>query len=279
MTEWATRYLNLLGLDRPESHSLDWLRRFGGAHLRAVPFCNVTAIQRRMASRGEGVPPLEREALLHAWEQRTGGGVCFEVAEMVWTLLRKLGYEAHVVLGQITFPGSHQAVVVRLREGPYMADLGCGAPLPDPIPLIRDTEYHVAALGYRFRPDLASMTCAQDRLIDGEWTEFCRYDLRPASDEERHAGYQRHHDPGESWVVGGVTLMRYFDAEGEVVALRDGRFTRYRAGEKHSAPVAADAEYERHVRDDLRWPELPIDEALRALRMLRSSEPTGQTPT
>ncbi len=265
LTDWATRYLRLLGLEA-ESPSLDWLRRFGAAHLRAVPFCNVTSILRRSAADGETVPPVDRESQLAAWEQRTGGGVCFEVAEMVSTLLRELGYETHIVLGQITFPASHQAVVVRLREGPYMVDLGCGAPLPEPIPLIRESEYHVAGLGYRFRPDLASMTCVQDRFIDGVWTEFCHYDLRPATDEERDAGYQRHHIPGETWVVGSITLVRFLD--GNVLALRDGRFTRYEDAGKQSFEVTTDAEYAHHLLDDLRWPELPVDDALRALREL-----------
>src|SRR5690606_11316760 len=101
--------------------------------------------------------------------------------------------------------------------------------------------------------------------IDGVWTEFCQYDLRPASEEERDQGYQRHHIPGETWVVGSITLMRYFDATGEVFALRDGRFTHYREAGKLSLDVTAAADYERHLREDLVWPELPIADALQAL--------------
>jgi arylamine N-acetyltransferase len=212
--------------------------------------------------------------MLATWEQRTGGGVCFEVAGMVSKLLGELGYQAHVVLGQITFPASHQAVVVRLREGPYMLDLGVGAPLPDPIPLIRASEYHVAGLGYRFRPDLASMTCVQERKIDGEWVEHCSYDLRPATEEVRDAGYQRHHIPGETWVIGSITLMRYFDVEASVVALRDGRITLYDGEGKQSAEVQSDDELARRVVEDLRWPELPVVRAAQALRDFnRQSEP------
>jgi arylamine N-acetyltransferase len=270
VNDWTRRYLDLLGLEA-EPPSLDWLKRFGAAHLRIAPFCNVTAIMRRRAAAGEIVPPLDHEAQLSAWERKAGGGVCFEVADMVSALLGELGYECHIVLGQITFPASHQAVVVRLREGPYMLDLGCGAPLPDPIPLIRTTEYHVAGLGYRFRPDLASMTCGQDRFLGGEWVEFCRYDLRPATDEDRDVGYQRHHIPGETWVVGTVTLMRYFhgEDESEVVSLRDGRWNRFREGEKYTAEVLTDDEYQELIADALRWPELPVKEALQALRELR----------
>ena len=275
MTTWTQRYLKLLDLEPPPAlPDLDWLRRFGAAHLDAVSFCNVTAIQRRFEADGDAVPPVDHEAQLRAWEQRTGGGVCFEVAEMVSKLLGEMGYDVHLVLGQITFPASHQAVVVRLREGPYMVDLGCGAPLAEPIPLISTSEYHVAGLGYRFRPDLASMTCVQDRLIDGEWSEFCPYDLRPADPETREVGYQRHHIPGETWVIGSITLVRYLN--GDVLALRDGRFTRYGADtSKQTLEVVSDAALERHVVEDLGWPELPVANAIQSLRTLRSRASTA----
>jgi arylamine N-acetyltransferase len=266
MNEWTARYLKLVGLE-PASPSLDWLRRFGEAHLRAVPFTNVTSVLRRHASTGETVPPLDVDALLDVWEQRTGGGVCFETAGMVFRLLRELGYDVHQVLGEITFPGSHQAVAARLREGPFLVDLGCGAPLPEPIPLLRDSEYHAAGLGYRFRPDLGTMTCVQDRLIDGAWTAHCRYDLRPASEEACDAAYQRHHIPGETWVLGTFTLVRYLGSE--VIALREGRVTHYAADSKHSIELATHGEYERYFREDLGWPELPIAEALVALEALQ----------
>jgi arylamine N-acetyltransferase len=239
-----------------------------------VPFCNVTSIQRRVAATGESVSPLDFDALLTTWESRTGGGICFEVAGMVCRLLEELGYAAQVVLGQIAFPGSHQAVVVRLREGPYIVDLGCGEPLPEPIPLVRASEYHAAGLSYRFQPDLGAMTCVQERLIDGEWSPFCPYDLRPATDEAREEAYQRHHIAGETWVTTGITLVRYFEAEDELVALRNGRFTRYEAAAKHTEEVATDEEYERLVREGMRWPELPIVDALEALRVLRGVEPS-----
>lgn len=269
MNAWSERYLALLDLEPPRAPSLEWLERFCSAHLHAVPFSNLTAIRRRFEAGGDSVPPLDLEALLATWEERLGGGICFEVSAMVSDLLEELGYDVHLVLGNISFPASHQAVVVRLREGPYLVDLGCGAPFMEPIPLIRTTEYHFAGLGYRFRPDLASMTCVQDRLIDGEWTEHCPYDLRPADEEVREAAYQRHHNPGETWVIGGITVVRCFQESEEVVALRDARITRYGPGAaKLTSEVTSDSDLERHAREDLRWPELPVTETAQMLRAL-----------
>jgi len=69
------------------------------------------------------------------------------------------------------------------------------------------------------------MTCVQDRFIDGEWTPHCRYDLRPAADDDREAAYQRHHVAGLTWVTNSFTLVLFRDAGREVLSLRDGRVT------------------------------------------------------
>lgn len=266
-TTWTARYLAVLGLAE-EPPSLEWLGRFGEAHLRHVPFENFTSLRRSVAA-GEGaLPPLDTEALLAGWERGAGGGVCFEVATMVSEVLASLGYDAYPVLGQISFPASHQAVVVRLEGAHYLIDLGNGAPMPQPIPLDRVSEYHAAGLSYRFRPDLSEMTCVQDRLIDGTWTPFCQYDLNPASDADRDAGYRRHHDPAESWVAGSITLVRYMQDEGEVLQVRDGAFTRHTAEGKHTTRVT-DTDQLRHiVAEAMHLPGLPFEEALSALRRL-----------
>src|SRR3712207_2804062 len=132
--EWLGRYVDLLGVDHPVP-GLDALGRRTRAHLGAVPFENVTSIRRRRAARGRPVPPLDSEALLAGWEQKRSGGLCFEVAEMFSRLLVSLGYRAQVVLGFITFLGSHQAVLVELDGRRYLVDVGNGAPFFEPIPL------------------------------------------------------------------------------------------------------------------------------------------------
>jgi arylamine N-acetyltransferase len=116
---------------------------------------------------------------LESSEHHRGGGVCFEVAEMFSRLLVALGYHAYLVLAQISFPGSHQAVVVELHGRSYLADVSNGAPFFEPIPLDRVVEIRRFGLAYRFRPGEAAGHWVQERLIQGTWELFCRYDLRP----------------------------------------------------------------------------------------------------
>src|SRR5215213_9159999 len=94
---WVERYLALLSVER-EAPSLPALGRLIRAHLAAVPFENVTSILRRHGCPGTGlVPAVDPDQVLQTWEARAGGGVCFEVAEMLSTLLTALGYQAYPV--------------------------------------------------------------------------------------------------------------------------------------------------------------------------------------
>ena len=69
---------------------------------------------------------------------------------MLLRLVQGLGYRARPILCQISFPGSHQAVVVNLEGGRYCSMRGNGAPFFEPIPLGGEFELRGAGLSYRF---------------------------------------------------------------------------------------------------------------------------------
>jgi len=107
------RYLRMLGLTQ-EPPSLEALARLTRAHILAVPFENVSSILRARAGGGAPASPVDPETELDAWASQRGGGVCFEVADTFSRLLIALGYRAHPVLCESSFPGSHQAILVDL---------------------------------------------------------------------------------------------------------------------------------------------------------------------
>jgi N-hydroxyarylamine O-acetyltransferase len=258
---WVTRYLALLGVVlEPPSHEA--LARLTRAHVGTVLFENVSSILRRQAHPTGPVPPVDPEVLLATWEQGRGGGVCFELVEMFSRLLVELGYRAHPVLGHMAFPGAHQAVLVQLDGRRYLADVGNGAPFFEPIPLEGEVEVRRAGLAYRFHRDEASQQWIQDRLINGTWEPFCRYELGPPDPHERAAAYQRHHTPGESWVVDDLTLIRL--REDEVWSLRRGQLTHFSSDGKWSEP-ASGGTCVRPAAEVFGMPNLPVAEALRAL--------------
>jgi arylamine N-acetyltransferase len=257
---WVGRYLELLGLAR-EAPGLDALRRLARAHLLKVPFENVTSILRRAGRPTGSVPPLDAERLLEAWTAGRSGGLCFEITYGFSRLLAALGYQCHPILAYITFPGSHQAVLVTLGEKRYLVDAGNGAPLFEPILLDGTLELWRAGLGFRYHPG-ANDEWIQDRWIDGAWAPFCVFDLHVPDPEVSAAAYQQHHVVGGSWVVDRLVLVRCL--EDEVVSLRDGQLTRFTIDGKSTEPVAL-ADYPRLAADLFALPALPIAEAVAAL--------------
>ena len=259
---WTSRYLALLGVDH-SAPSVEGLGRLLRAHFATVTFENVTSILRRHAHPGRPVPPLDHAAVLADWELGRAGGVCFEIGEMFGRLLQTLGYRARPVMAYISFPGSHQAVLVELDGRRYLADAGTGSPFFEPIPLDEPTEIRRAGLAYRFRADATPESWVQERLIDGAWTPFTTYDLRPSDPGDRATAYQRHHTPGQSWVVASPRLVRCEDDE--VYQLRDGHLTHFTPQGKRVEQIAGQDEYARVVAETFRVPALPIARALEAL--------------
>jgi len=265
MSEWATRYLRLLGLSSLEftAPSLDGLGRLCRAQVTRVPFENVTAILRRAgAGVATPVPALDTNAMLDAWEAGAGGGVCVDVTPTFSRLLIGLGYAARPTLAQISFPGSHQASIVTLDGGEYLVDVANGAPFFEPIPLDRETIVTRCGLVWRFRRETPEVF-VQDRSINGDWQPFCRYSVAFADASDVEAAYQRHHRVGESWVVENLTLVRCTDDE--VVRLRDDQLACYSASGTLSERVA-ESDLARIAADIFGVAALPVDAALHALR-------------
>jgi N-hydroxyarylamine O-acetyltransferase len=261
---WLDRYLDLLGLQR-EPPSLAYLRELNRAHVLRVPFENITSILRRAAARDGEVLPLDREAELESWTAHGGGGVCFEVVDMLGMLLAGLGFKTHPILAKITWMGSHQANVVEIDDDRYMVDAGNGAPFFEPIPIGGTTELRHAGLSYRFRPAVDQPDhVIQDRLIEGEWKPFCVYDLAPGSNEGRAEAFRRHHVRGGSWVVDNLTLIR--STESDVWSLRDNHVTRFTAaGGKESRDLSSIDDYQRVVAETFGLSSAPVLDALQAL--------------
>ena len=257
---WAERYLALLGVAH-EAPSLDALVRLTRAQMLTVPFENASSILRRSAHPGQPVPPLDTERVLASWEQREAGGVCYVISGMLTRLLLALGYQAHQVLADISFPRSHQAVIVELDGSRYLVDAGNNAPFLAPVPLGEPFEVHHAQLSYRFRPADAERYL-QDRWIDGAWAPYCTYGLRPPEPQELEAAYQRHHTPGQSWVMDSLRLGRSTDDAH--YSYRDQHFTAYAAPEKRREQVLNPAALARLATESFLLPSTLVLDSLAA---------------
>ena len=256
-------YLNFLNLDESPPLTLEGLARLTRAQVRNVPFESITSVLRRADYPLGPVPALDTDTLLQSWIDRRGGGVCFEVVATFERVLRELGFEARAINAQISWPGSHQALIVDLDQSRYLVDVGNGAPFLDPIPLDGTSEVRYAGLAYRFHAGDQAEMWVQDRWIDEAWVPFCTYDLRVGDPVIRESAYQHHHTPGQSWVVDSITLTRC-DAD-EVWSLRNDELRHFTPDGKSERRIGEPEEYARLAAEVFNVPALPIDRARQTL--------------
>jgi len=266
---WTERYLALLGVDAgsPDLATLNSIIR---AH-RSIAFESVSSLIRRHATPSGPVPALDLDDLLATWTTRAGGGVCFEVGSMLGRLLEALGYTAYQVLAQISFPGSHSALMAELDGRQMLVDVGNGQPIFEAIPVESVTEIDRAGLRYRFGRDPATGKLVQDRWVEGAFRPFVTYEMTAASAAEMDASYQRHHAlPPTTFVMQNFRLVRC--ADDEVIQLRDHELTRYRRAGKSTEEVHGAARYRELIAIDFGFPGMDVDRGLRAWSAITGGE-------
>lgn len=155
------RYIERLGLDvatvRESNPTLDLLTRLQTAHVRTIPFENLSIVgDPRDDDLGEGVP-LDLDHIYGKLVDSGRGGYCFELNGLFAVLLRTLGFDAHraaaIVLGsdgEAEMPANHHTVVVSL-DRQYIADPGLGRPQMEiPVPFDADpTDPDAAGVQWR----------------------------------------------------------------------------------------------------------------------------------
>jgi arylamine N-acetyltransferase len=186
---------------------------------------------------------------------------------MLTGLLQALGFDAAPIHGNVVFPGSHQAVLVRLDGRRYMVDCGNAAPFLEPIVLDQESIIERAGLSFRFRHE-AEDVIQQDRRIDGGWQPFCRYDLREVTGDELDEAFQRHHRlPAESFVMDEIRVVQAVGDD--LLQLSSAGYTRHTRQGKVRRELGSPADYEAVLRDEFNLPNLPIAEGLRAVETLQ----------
>ncbi|MFD0530953.1 arylamine N-acetyltransferase family protein [Kitasatospora arboriphila] len=148
----ADRYLRRLGLPRPAAPTADALAALHRAHVERVPYEDLEI----QLGRPTTVDPVESAERI----VRGRGGYCFHLNGAFSALLQALGFDAtrHVAGVQrqvdpepVGAAGNHMALTVRTAEGAWLADVGLGDGLYEPLPL-RTGTHRQGALRFGMAP-------------------------------------------------------------------------------------------------------------------------------
>jgi N-hydroxyarylamine O-acetyltransferase len=224
-------YLDRVGFEGTPRPDLDKLTRLHRGHVENIPYENLDVQFARSVSR-------DPAAIFDKIVTRGRGGWCYEMNGLLSWALREIGFEVTHMAGGVmraaagdAKTGNHLVLLVAL-ERPYVADVGFGDGLLEPVPLAagpirqRGFAFALEDLGqgwWRFHNDpggaAASFDFEAKRADEALLDEKCRWlQSEPASPFVQNAVVQRHRPDGFAVMRGRVLKTRGEDAATREIA-------------------------------------------------------------
>jgi len=143
-------YLARIGVTGSVSNDLASLRAIHRSHLFSIPYENVDVMLQRSADQN-----IER--IFDKMVQGRRGGWCYEMNGLLGWALGEIGFDVMRMTGGVMRKergdralGNHLVLCVQLDE-PYIADVGLGHGLMEPIPL-REGRFEQAHMAFALEP-------------------------------------------------------------------------------------------------------------------------------
>ena len=168
-------YLERIGYDGALAADAGTLRGLHRAHAAAIPFENLDIVLGRMIELG-------LDSVQDKLVRRPRGGYCFEHNLLFAAVLERLGYAVTRLSARVrpSHPGprTHMLLRVMADGSPWLADVGFGASLLEPLALQPGTANQG---GWRYRlvasdPGAWHLLQADE---DGGWTDLYAFTLEP----------------------------------------------------------------------------------------------------
>lgn len=206
--EWNTdsvdvaKYLERIGVPWT-SPSVEALYRLHRAHVGAIPFENIDVVLEQHP--GLGLDTVESKLLGGG-----RGGYCYEHALLFSAVLERLGFTVsrHMARVQPDHPGpyTHMMLVVSVEGGDYLADVGFGAGILDPVPL-RDGEV-VDQAGWPHRIRRGGADWVLEKHTRKGWEALHTFDRTPARPVDYEVAHHYTATHPDSPFVGKPVVMR-----------------------------------------------------------------------
>jgi N-hydroxyarylamine O-acetyltransferase len=156
------------------------LRELMRAHAGAFPFENVDVV----LGQHQGI---SLDVVSAKFLGRRRGGYCYEQSGLFAAVLERLGYTVHRLSGRVQprrpGPYTHMTLVVDVDGKQFLADVGFGAGILDPIPLVDGQEIDQAGWLHRTRHENGWWTL---RKGDEDLLEFRLNEMHPIDYEVFH---------------------------------------------------------------------------------------------
>jgi len=238
-------YLARINYAGPTAPTAETLRALHLAHLRTVPFENLSI------HAGEPIV-LEDEALFAKIVARRRGGFCYEANGLFAALLRALGFRVTMLSAEVAGKGEgsysppfdHMALMIILEQR-WLADVGFGDSFLEPLLLDEETEQRQSQDAFRI--DRAGDYRIVMRREAGEWKPNYRFTLQPHTYENFAEMCRYHQTSPESH----FTQKRICSLATETgrITLSDMRLIETTGGQREERPLDHQQEYDAILRE------------------------------
>lgn len=238
-------YLKRINYNGPLTPTADTLRQLHLAHLRSVPFENLSI-------HSDEPIVLSDNALFEKIVTRRRGGFCYELNGLFAALLRELGFnvtmlsaEVSNATGELGPEFDHMALLVALSDR-WLADVGFGDSFRQPLLLDDKTEQ--LQNGDAYRIDAAGdHLVLMRRVATGEWKTQYRFSLQPHVYAD-YAEMCRYHQTSPESHFTQRRICSRATVDGRVT-LSDTRLITTKGLEKQERELADRDEYAKVLRD------------------------------
>lgn len=239
-------YLQRLGYRGSREPSAQTLRDLQVAHLRMVPFENLSI---------HSADPivLRDDALFEKVITRRRGGFCYELNGLFAALLRALGFEVEMLAaGVANSPGTfgpdfdHMTLLMKLDER-WIADVGFGDSFLEPLLLDDPNEQVQGARAYKFVAE-GDHRILWQRNYDGVWSAQYRFSLQPHVYADYAETCHLHQTSPQSHFTKGRICTRA-TTDGRVTLSELRLITTNSKGERQERTLAGENEYTSALRE------------------------------
>jgi N-hydroxyarylamine O-acetyltransferase len=239
-------YLDRIKYRGPLNRDIETLRQLHVAHLRAVPFENLSI------HAGEPIV-LENSALFEKIVTRNRGGFCYELNGLFAALLSGLGYEVGMLSAQVadargvfSADFDHMALIVTLDER-WLVDVGFGDSFIEPI-LIDERDAQIqGARAYRIDSSGDYLVLMKRTEEKSEWESQYRFKLKTYAYSDYAERCKFHQTSSDSHFTQN-RICSLLTPNGRI-SVSDTHFIVSENGVRQDYAVTSQAEYEQLLRE------------------------------